>query len=118
MGSPAGRSQLASGGQLDEEGVLRCGGGSGRGGRIRTPDLRFWRPTQGVYNHSPVGHFVSEGGLKQGSFVQNCATRIDVDRVQIFDAETQVALDKIEIPEEILGTVPGGPSASLDTPEP
>jgi hypothetical protein len=49
---------------------------------------------------------------------QEARLLFDADRIHIFDAETQAALDKIEIPEEILGTMPAGPSAPLDTPEP
>jgi len=49
---------------------------------------------------------------------QEARLLFDADRIHIFDAETQAALDKIEIPEEILGTMPAGPSAPPDTPEP
>jgi multiple sugar transport system ATP-binding protein len=48
---------------------------------------------------------------------QEARLLFDVDRVHIFDFETQVALDKIEIPEEILGTMPGGPSVPLEAPD-
>ena len=40
---------------------------------------------------------------------QEARLLFDVDRVHIFDAETAIALDKIEIPEEIRGAMPSPP---------
>jgi multiple sugar transport system ATP-binding protein len=41
---------------------------------------------------------------------QEARLLFDMDRVHIFDAETAVALDKIDIPEEIIGPVASGPA--------
>jgi multiple sugar transport system ATP-binding protein len=48
---------------------------------------------------------------------QEARLLFDVDRVHIFDSETEAALDKIDIPEEILGTMSGEPPVPLETPD-
>ncbi len=45
---------------------------------------------------------------------QEARLLFDVDRIHIFDSETEAALDKIEIPKEILGPIPGGPPVPLE----